>query len=257
MLTVAEFQRRVTAELLDPASATTVYAGCESGLKMQALEIHRRTVQRVWENALQLTFPALLRLISQEDFEALALEYARAHLPENASLQDFGASLPEFLAAHPEMRHTRYLIDLAHFELALERAANAPRDVYSHGVPLGTNMHLRLLGSLKVMRFGYPVDLLRDAVDAARSDPLTDVDLTPRTRYFAIWRGVQGATVKAISAASAHFLEGVLRDAAADSAIELAVVAARIPASEVIEAIRAELLSATFLQIIHQPLTEI
>jgi hypothetical protein len=257
MLTLAEFQRRVTAELLDPASAATVYAGCESGLKMQALEVHRRTVQRVWENALQLTFPALLRLISAEDFEALAFEYARAHLPEDASLEDFGASFPEFLAAHPELQHARYLTDLARFELALERAAHAPRDVYSRAVPLGTNMHLRLVGSLNVMRFGYPVDLMRDAVDAARSGPLTDVDRTPRTRYLAIWRGVGGATVKAISDVSAHFLEGVLGDAGAENAIELAVAAARTPASEVIEAIRAELFTATFLQIIHQPLTGI
>jgi hypothetical protein len=257
MLTLAEFQRRVTAELLDPASAATVYAGCESGVKMQALEVHRRTVQRVWENALQLTFPALLRLISGEDAETLAFEYARAHLPQDASLDDFGAPFPEFLAALPEPQRARYLIDLARFELALERAAHAPRDVYSRAVPLGTQMHLRLLGSLNVLRFGYPVDLIRDAVDAARSDPLTDLDLTPRTRYFAIWRGAGGATVKAISAASAHFLKGVLGDAAAANAIESAAAAARIPASEVIEAIRGELFTATFLQVIHQPLTGI
>jgi Putative DNA-binding domain len=257
MLTLAEFQRRVIAELLDPASAATVYAGCESGLMTQALEVHRRTVRRVWKNALQLNFPALLCLISEEDFEALAFEYARAHLPQDASLEDFGAFFPEFLADHPGGQRTRYLIDLARFELALERVAHAPRDVYSRTVPFGTNMHLRLLGSLNVLRFGYPVDLIRDAVDASRSDPLTDLDLTPRTRYFALWRGAGGATVKAISAASAHFLEGVLGDAAAENAIESAAAAARIPASEVIEAIRAEVFTATFLQIIHQPLTEI
>jgi hypothetical protein len=257
MLTLAEFQRRVTAELLDPAGAATVYPGCESGLRTQALEVHRQTVQRVWENALQLTFPALLRLISEEDFEALAFEYARAHLPQDASLEDFGALFPEFLADHPGGQRTRYLIDLARFELALERIAHAPRDDYSRAVAVGTHIHLRLLGSLNVMRFRYPVDLIRDAVDAARSDPLMDVDLTPCTRYFALWRGARGATVKAISAASALFLEGVLGDASAESAIESAATAARISASEVIEAIQSELFTATFLQIIHEPLAGI
>jgi hypothetical protein len=257
MLTLAEFQRRVSAELLDPLSAANVYPGCESGLVSQALVVHRRTVQSVWENALRLTFPALVRLISAEDFESLAYEYARAHLPRDASLDDFGAAFPEFLAAHPMTQGRRYLIDIARFELALERAAHQPRDVHSHDIPLGSHMTLRLFGSVGVLHFDFPVDLIRDAVDAARPEPLSGLDLTPEARHLAIWRGASGATVKAFSAASAHFLEGLLRDGSAERAVESAMTAANIPAREVLAAIQSEVFTATFLQLIHPPLTGI
>jgi hypothetical protein len=257
MLTLAEFQRRVSAELLDPLGAANVYPGCESGLATQALAIHRRTVQSVWENALRITFPTLLCLISTEDFRSLAYEYARTHLPRAASLEDFGAAFPEFLAAQPMTQGRRYLIDIARFELALERAAHQPKDIHSPDIPLGSHMTLRILDSVRVQHFDFPVDLIRDAVDAARPEPLAGLDLTPEPRHFAIWRGTTGATVKAFSAASAHFLERLLQDGSAERAVESAVTAANIPAGDVLAAIQSEVFTATFVQLIHPPLTGI
>jgi hypothetical protein len=251
MLTLLEFQSRVSAELLNPTMAASVPEKPESGLTPEALRVHRTTAQEVWTRALQLTFPALQRLIPAETFERLAHEYARAHLPQDASLDDYGAYFPEFLAAQPDTRTTRYLIDLAHFELALERTGRQPRDAYSRSIPLDPHTHLRLLGSVTITRFEFPVDLIRDAVDAARPMPLAGLDLTQRTRYLALWRGVAGATLKALSTAPAHFLEAILREDSAEHALELAVTAADIPPGEAIAAIQAELFTSTFLQIIH------
>lgn len=255
MLTLAEFQSRVTAELLHPANEGTLATGRESGLAAQALRVHRGTILGVWEKALQLTYPALFRLLAPEGFEVIAQAYARAHLPQEASLEDFGASFPQFLAAHPETQRRRHLIDLARFEHALERAEHQPKNIHSDEIALDAHIRLRLLRSVRVMGFEYPVDLIRDAVDAGCPEPLANLNLTPQVRHFAIWRGTTGATVKSISRVSGQFLEAVLRGASADYAIEMAMKAAEIPAPEVIAAIQAEVLTASFLQIIHQPLS--
>jgi hypothetical protein len=151
-------------------------------------------------------------------------------------------------------RGRRYLGDIARFELALERAAHQPRDVHCHDIPLGSHMTLRLFGSVRVLHFDFPVDLIRDAVDAARPEPLSGLDLTPEPRHYALWRGASGATVKPLSAASAHFLEGLLRERSADRALETAMTATNSPAGDVLAAIQSEVFAATFLQLIHPPL---
>jgi hypothetical protein len=98
----------------------------------------------------------------------------------------------------------------------------------------------------------YPVDLIRDAVEAGHPNPLANLDLTPRARHFAIWRGPSGAMVRKLSPLAARFLMALLRGADAAEAMQCAAQQSTAEAEAVIAAIQTEVLAASFTQLTWQ-----
>jgi hypothetical protein len=234
MLSLAEFQRHMAAGILHEAPTG-------------GLEVHRATILGALVHALQLTFPTVLKLTGADFFDQVATEYAQDNPPRSAVLYFYGDGFPAYLRDKSAARALPYLWDVARFDLMIDRAAHASIAGYTEAIAIDAHLQVRLASSLRCLRVDYPVDLLRDCLDAGRPEDLAGLDMTPATRHFAIWRGPEEAAVKLLSPPSAAFLNALLEGAAAEEALRQAMGCAS--ATDLLAAIQAELFSASFMRL--------
>lgn len=123
MPALLELQRSMHEHLLGVA----VPAGAEvfDGVPAERIAIYRNTCISALVNALRLSFPAVVRLVGPDFFEAVAREFIRHHAPVSAYLNDYGAHFPAFLSRFPAAATLPYLGDVAQLEWAVNRALHA------------------------------------------------------------------------------------------------------------------------------------
>lgn len=95
----------------------------------QRLDIYRNNVLVNYRNALRDTYPAIVRLVGDEFFNAAAWRYARTHHSGSGDLHDYGDTFAEFLGNFEPASTLPYLPDMARLEWAMHRvfhAADAP-----------------------------------------------------------------------------------------------------------------------------------
>lgn len=101
-----------------------------NGLNPQArLQIYRNLILNNHSAALRTAYPAVLKLVGEDFFDAAAARYLQARGSGSGNLQDYGAAFPEFLADMPEAADLAYLPDVARLEWARQEsflAADAP-----------------------------------------------------------------------------------------------------------------------------------
>ena len=211
MLSLVDYQRQVAAVLLgeDEGSKAAPEAelpmGCRPGL-----EVHRGTIFHALVRALQLTFPTVLQLAGERFFEQVASDYVRAHPPLGAVLYDYGAKFPAYLAAYSGLEGYPYFSDVASFDLCIDRVSHFDSTTFGRTIVVARSCRLRLSASLTCLQTNYPVDLIRDTLDAGCPDGLVGLDMAPQPRHFAIWRSTAGASVKSLSPRVSVFLQAVL-----------------------------------------------
>jgi hypothetical protein len=76
-------------------------------------------------DALQSNFPALAKLLGEEDFHTLAAEYVRSHDSPYFSIRYYGDALPQFLAAHEDYAAAPVLAELARWEWSMTEVFDA------------------------------------------------------------------------------------------------------------------------------------
>ena len=234
MLSLVEFQRRVAADILH-------------GVPQEGVEVHRSTILGALVNALRLTFPTVVELTGTDFFDQVATQYARDNLPRSALLYFYGDGFSDFLRDSNGACALPYLWDVARFDLTIDRAGHAALASQTQAIPIDPQLEVRLASSLTCLQVDYPVDLLRDALDAGCPEQLSDLDMTPRARHFAIWRGPEGAAVKPIGSAAAAFLNTLLKGAAAEEALRHAMEFAC--ATQALAEIQTDILSASFTRL--------
>lgn len=250
MLSLAEFQFTLAADLLDGGMRTAYLLPGDPAIVREALRVHRNTVMTGLANALRVTYPTVAWLTGENFFDQAAVEFCRKYPPRSACLSDYGAGFAEFLEGYAPAGCLPYLADVARFDLAIERCANA-----GHPAPtfltLDQETAIELDGSLITLAVEYPVDQLRDAHDDGDIDSLEHLDMSPAARNFAIWRDQNGAAVRRLTAPAATFLGAVLRGESADAA--LAATLLHAAPEEALAAIRTEIFAAPFVRILSQP----
>lgn len=75
--------------------------------------------------ALQASFPALAKLLEEQDFATLGTAYVRANDSHFRSVRYYGAGLPDFLATQPEYAAAPVLAQLARWEWAMTEVFDA------------------------------------------------------------------------------------------------------------------------------------
>jgi len=89
------------------------------------LAIYRNHFRMTLADALTATFPVVRRLVGADFFAAMARRFIDAAPPTAPCLTEYGADLPEFLAAMPECAGLPYLADMARFEWLVNQSATA------------------------------------------------------------------------------------------------------------------------------------
>jgi Putative DNA-binding domain len=211
MASLLDFQRSTAASLL------------EGGDLCPGLQGHQEKVLSTVLHALGLSFPSVARLTGPEYFARLARGYWRAHPPHNAILGRYGEDFPDYLRSHTNDLHYPYLYDLARFDWHIDRVSREPVSAFRSPLAVAPRLRMRLPRSLRFPRFEYSVDRIRDALGARQRDDLTSADLSRRARWFAVWRGTEGACVEPVSEAAATFLSRLIESPSAEGAFTAAV----------------------------------
>ena len=98
-------------------------------LRQPGFAVYRNTVLRGCIDALQASYPAVVRLVGEEWFRAAAAAYVRSHWPQRPMLIDYGDGLAAFLADFPPAAELPYLPAVAQLDRCFTEAhlaADAP-----------------------------------------------------------------------------------------------------------------------------------
>lgn len=109
MRSLLELQREFGDELLGAGGAPR-------------MAIYRGNAFGNWLGALAGAYPVARRIVGDGFFEALARRYARAHPSASGDLNEYGASLAQFIEADADARDLPYLPDVARLEWLAHRA---------------------------------------------------------------------------------------------------------------------------------------
>lgn len=86
------------------------------------MAVYRGNAFGNWTRALESAYPIVRKIVGAQFFQRLALEYARAHPSVSGDLNEYGARLPQFVAAFPPTQDLPYLPDVARMEWLAHRA---------------------------------------------------------------------------------------------------------------------------------------
>ncbi len=249
MLSLAEFQFTMAADLLDGGMRTARLLPGDPEIVKQALRVHRNTVLAGLANALRLGHPTVVWLTGEAFFDQAAMAFATERPPHLPCLSDYGDGFAAFLEDYRPAGAVPYIADVARFDRAIERCANAGT-ISPILLSLDRETAIELDGSLVALSAEYPVERLRDACDCKDADSLEHLNMSPQPRNYAIWRGAEGAAVRSLSMPAATFLSAVLRGEAADAALAAALLHA--DPDEALALIRNEIFAAPFVRILSQ-----
>jgi hypothetical protein len=124
MLALHEMQRVFKDGLLAGDEATVLAHIAGDGFDPRArLAIYRHHVLTTLTATLESAFPVVCRLVDKRFFAYAADAFIRRHPPVGPCLVEYGAGLPEFLAAFPPCQGYSYLPDVARLEWAVHQVA--------------------------------------------------------------------------------------------------------------------------------------
>jgi uncharacterized protein len=184
------------------------------------LSIYGNTCRSVLLHALQLSFPAVQRLVGEEFFEGAADHFidAGSGIPRSAWLNDYGAAFPAFLAAFAPAAQLAYLADVARLEWAVNEALHAPdaprldparlADVLeapADEMPRRSDVRLVPHPSVTLLSLGFPADAIWQAVLDHDDAALASLDPAEGPVWLLIERDAAGVQVKRLSESAWRF----------------------------------------------------
>lgn len=126
--------------------------------------VYRNNVVVSLIDAARAGFPALLHLVGEDFFNAMARVYVLTHPPGSRLMARFGADFPDFLTGFPPVAHLPYLADVARLELALRSSYHAADSTALDAATLAAwpparlmGAHLTLAPALRLVRSDFPI----------------------------------------------------------------------------------------------------
>lgn len=118
-------QRHLQALLMDEAPGDP--GGLLDAASHRGLAVYRHAYRARLLEALRDNYPVLAQVMGDEDFDALAAAYRKAHPSRFASIRWYGDGLADFMASEAEVAHPAF-IDVARMDWALRGVFDAGDD---------------------------------------------------------------------------------------------------------------------------------
>ena len=230
MPALLELQRALGAAIAGgarTAAVTPLFRGPAATFPAR-LAAYRGNVFGNCAHALAAAYPIVRKIVGADFFAATAREYARVHPSTSGDLNEYGDTLPAFLAAFPHTRDLPYLPDVARMEWLAHQAYYAAD---------AASLDPARLAGLPPERWGALRPVLAPGCALLVSDwPLAriwtvhqddyasgiDVDLDAGPDRVLVHRPRWTAAVQAIGAGDHRFLAAALENARLGDALEAA-----------------------------------
>ena len=180
----------------------------------ERLGVYRSTFTSALVRALQLSYPAVLRLVGAEFFEGSARAFIDCDPPRSACLDDYGAGFADFLSRFEPAAPLGYLPSVARLEWAVNRALHAPD---SAPLDMAKLAQLRDLArvrfsprpSASLVRADHPADAIWRAVLDEDDAALAAVDPSSGPAWLLVHRADSGIEVERLDKAAWRFTEAL------------------------------------------------
>lgn len=198
-----------------------------AALAHRGLQAYRANAGALAERALGAAFPVLAQLMGEESFAPLARYFWQHAPPQRGDVAQWGAALPDFLDASPQLADEPFLGDVARVEWALHAAATAQDAVLdaasfallASGDPEQTT--LSLSGGVTTLASAYPVVSILHA--HLHGEPtLAQAAALLRAgvgEYALVWRRGFKPDVRLASAAEHALVQALQADVSLDAAL--------------------------------------
>lgn len=214
-----ELERDFAAALLGGSEDAVVAEIQGDGLDPAArLAIYRHHVSATLTEALETTYPVVVRLVDRRFFAYAADQFIRRHPPAGPCLFEYGESLADFLATFPASRHLAYLPDVARLEWALNHALHAEdAAIFDPGWLAALRpdevggVRLRLHPSVSLLESPWPIDRIWRA-NQPGSNPDATVSLDQGGARLEVYRLEDGVMFRTIAADTYAFRSALASD---------------------------------------------
>jgi Putative DNA-binding domain len=221
-----ELERDFAVALLGGPEDSVVTEIQGDGLDPAArLAIYRHHVSATLTEALEATYPVVVRLVDRRFFAYAADQFIRRHPPAGPCLFEYGEALADFLATFSASRHLAYLPDVARLEWALNHALHAEDAVTCDPGWLATlppdeigGVRLRLHPSVSLLESPWPIDRIWHA-NQPDADPDATVSVDQGGARLAVYRLEDGVVFRTIAADTYAFRSALASDLDLRSAV--------------------------------------
>ena len=189
---LAEVQRDLHAYLLD--AGTAVVPRIQSGGRIavaQRLGIYHNAYRVRLADTLRDTYEKTWTYLGDATFDACARAYIEAHPPTHRSLRDYGAALPDWLAAHFPDDHD--IAELARMDWQLRQAFDGPDaeviglDALAHiGPDRWETLGFELVPTLALLPLRFNTPAIWLALDHGETPPVAQALAEPAG--LCVWR---------------------------------------------------------------------
>lgn len=157
-------QHAFSEALRDPnLPPPTDVTGPTETLPRRRFNVYRNNVYAGLIGVLEARYPAIVRLVGEEFFRAMARLYVDQSPPSSPVLLEYGRGFPAFVAAFEPVADVPYLPDVARLEWQLHEARNAAdcrdmpaSDLAAHG-EAAAFLTVELAPAVSLVRSPYPV----------------------------------------------------------------------------------------------------
>ena len=195
MLSLRELQQQLAAGLLESTDQPVAQWIRADGIHPSArLAIYRNNLHAGFIKTLTLEFPIIRRLVGEDYFKKLSLDFLGRHPSRSGDLHHVGAPFPDFLTEQFAETEFSYLADVARLEWACQECLIAedsePLDPHSlRGIPTDAYGELRftLRPACRLLHSVFPVLRIWE-LNQAEAAPDEIVDLRTGPDYLVVMR---------------------------------------------------------------------
>lgn len=180
------------------------------------VRVYRNNVFGNLAGALANAYPIVRKIVGEAFFKAMAHEYAREHPSTSGDLNEYGVSLPGFVASFAYTQDLPYLPDVARMEWVAHLAYYA-----AEPEPL-TDLPFRLAAGATPIRSDWPLARLWEVHQDGYPGETT-VDFAPGPYRVLVFRPGWRVQVEAITLGEYRFIAGAARGQPLGELLEVAV----------------------------------